>query len=125
MAEVVRSAGRFAVVGATATAVHVSVFVVLVRGAGLGPTPATVPAFLCALAVSYTLNHRWTFGLRGGHHRFFARYALISGCGAVLNAGLMHVLADVLGLSYWYGLAAVLLVVPASTFAASRWWGFR
>lgn len=125
MVELLGSALRFGVVGILATAIHATIFLLLLNLTSLTPTPATVVAFLCAVLVSYSLNHGWTFRARGRHARHFPRFVTLALGGAAVNAGLMHLITDVLGLAPLIGLAAVLAVVPALSFLGNHYWSFR
>lgn len=125
MRDLYGGAWRFAVVGGLATAVHVAVFFLLQRTTSLSPTVATVPAFLCAVLLSYSLNFRWTFRADGSHRRRFPRFALLALAGAFANVGIMYVTTDLLGWAPALGLAVVVTVIPVLSFLGNRSWSFR
>ncbi len=115
---------RFGVVGAVATATHVGVAASLIEAAGWHPVIGNAAAFLGAVLVSYLANYYWTFGSASSHTRAVSRFAVIGVSGFLLNAGLMYGVVSVLQLDYRAGLAAVVTLVPALTFVASRKWAF-
>ena len=115
---------RFGVVGVMATATHVGVAASLIEAAGWHAVIGNAAAFLCAVLVSYLANYYWTFGTANRHARAVPRFAVIGVSGFLLNAGLMYGVVSVLQLDYRAGLAAVVTLVPALTFVASRKWAF-
>lgn len=115
---------RYGIAGITATLVHVSIVFLLVEQGGLAPALATIPAFLVALAVSYLMNHRWTFSAKGGHRQHFPRYAMVAGVGLGLNILIMGLAVDVLGVPYAWGLVVVVMVIPVAGFLLQRHWSF-
>ncbi|MGH6937376.1 MAG: GtrA family protein [Methylocella sp.] len=114
----------FGLVGAVTTFVHVAVFSVLAELYGVSAVVASVPAFLLAMCVSYTANHKWTFRAGPAHHSQLPKYAAVSLIGLSLNVFIAYFVVDVLG--YWYGvaLAGVVLLVPAVTFVLNNMWTF-
>ena len=115
---------RFGVVGITATATHVGVATGLIEAVGWHPVTGNAGAFLSAVLVSYLANYYWTFGSANSHVRAVPRFAVIGVSGFLLNAGLMYGVVSVLQLDYRAGLAAVVTIVPALSFIASRRWAF-
>ena len=116
---------RFGIVGVAATGIHVAVFSLLVELLRVAPVAASVPAFLSAMLASYGVNHRWTFGARGGHRTHLPKYALVAAFGLCLNVLITYIVVNLLG--YWYGVALILVVtlVPAATFLLNRNWAFK
>jgi putative flippase GtrA len=118
-------AGRFAVVGAAATLVHMLVVWLLIEQASLPPLLANLLAFLTAFAVSFSGHYLWTFGAPGNPVRAMRRLFVISGSAFAVNTVL---LAALLRAGWLTPSAAAVIaagVVPAITFVASRVWGFR
>lgn len=112
---------RFAAVGLTATAVHVAVGLTLASIFGLAPWAANIAAFVVALVVSYVGNSIVTFRVRAARADAFAKFAFMSGCGFVLNQGIVVALTG-LGWTYAAALAVVVAIVPAATFFAAKYW---
>lgn len=123
-----RSAGRFALVGAAATATHALVAMTALRGLGLQPHLANVCGFLIAFAVSFYGHHVWSFAHTreaGSAGRRMLRFLFVALAGFALNSG---VLTGWLSLTDWpesLGLLISIAVVPAASFLLARFWAFR
>jgi putative flippase GtrA len=124
MMGLLRQAGRFGLVGFAATLVHVMTVVALVEGGAMRAVWANLVAFSIALAVSYLGNHRWTFQSGSPHGFSFPRFAAVAVAGLLLNQAIVYAGTELLGVSYLWALAVVVLVIPTLGFAASRWWAF-
>lgn len=116
--------GRFAVVGALATATHALVFTVAIEAAKIEAVRATALAFVIAMLVGYALNRRWTFAVRDAPAQRFTRYALAALAGLALNAGIMYGVVHLLHASPYLGLAAAILIVPLVSFSLNQFWVF-
>ncbi|WER46719.1 GtrA family protein [Cupriavidus sp. WKF15] len=119
----VRQVARFLAAGAGSTGVHVAVTATLVSAMGIAPVTANSVAFVCATGCSYLLNTLWSFSSRL-HHRTLGRFAGVSLLGLGLTMGISWT-AQVLGASYWTGIACVVVTVPAFTYLAHRSWTYR
>ena len=122
---IAREFTRFAVVGATATAIHAAVFTALIEATSIDPVPATALAFVVAFAAGFALNRRWTFGSRADPIGQLPRYLAAQLAGLALNAAIMHYAVHVQHWSPYVGLAIGIAIVPIVTFALARWWVFR
>lgn len=120
-----RRMARFAVVGAAATATHVSVGLMLAEGLGLAPFWANLSAFATAVLVSYAGNLVWTFGMATEGLGRLPRFVALALCGLVANQTIVFVAVDLASWSYRVALAVVVLVVPVLTYLASCRWVFR
>lgn len=116
---------RFAISGGLATAVHISLFVVLVEGLLLRPVIASGVAFCVALLVSYGMNYHWTFSVSGRHSIMLPRFAMVAILGLIVNLGITYAVVDVMAGWYGYALVLVVLIVPSLTFLLSRLWVFN
>ena len=119
--ELVRSFLRFALVGATATAVHAAVFALLVETTPIDPVAATVVAFACG----FVLNRRWTFDSRADPMAQLPRYLAAQLAGLGLSAAIMAYAVHARDWSPYVGLALSIVMVPPVTYALARWWVFR
>ncbi|HRF43172.1 MAG TPA: GtrA family protein [Candidatus Competibacteraceae bacterium] len=117
-------AGRFALVGITATMVHMLVVWMLIELGNRAPLLANLAAFLTAFVVSFTGHYFWTFQVPGHLGRAARRFFMISGSAFAINTGLLAVLLEVSGLSDSVSAVLAAIVTPVITFAASRLWGF-
>ncbi len=81
-----RQALLFAAVGAFGFVVDSALTYAFVRGFGLDPRLARVPAFAIATVVNFALNRSLTFtGSRAPLLRAFIRYCMVCGVGFVVN----------------------------------------
>ncbi len=119
-----RQLRRFVVVGVAATATHVVVALLSIELLGLGVQAGTFVAFSCALLLSYLLNRAWTYRARGRHRRQLPRFAVVSLAGYGLNAAIMALVTELLGLRYLFGIALVVMVIPSLSFLSHRYWTF-
>ena len=119
-----RQVGRYALVGAAATGLHVLVALSLVEWAQIPVLSANLAAFGCALLESYLGNHRWTFAAKGRHEFHFPRFAAVALLGLALNQAIVYGVVSILELDFRIALAIVVFVIPAVGFLASRYWAF-
>lgn len=115
---------KFGFVGLLATAIHAAMLFFLVEKLGAGPVLASIPSFLTALAISFLINHHWTFVVKGAYGRYFSRYAAVSVAGLLLNIAIMYATVSLLQLSYVAGLGLVIIFVPMFSFLLQRYWTF-
>lgn len=121
---VVRDFLRFAAVGAVATAAHYTVLLTLAELAGMNPVAATVCGFCVGAVVSYTLNRIYTFAVRPAYGRGLAKFFLVVGVGAVLNAAIVAFFIS-FGLHYMIAQVIATGVVLIWNFAGARLVVFR
>jgi putative flippase GtrA len=117
--------GRFAVVGAVATATHAAVFAAAIEVTHIEPVLATALAFVIAMLAGFALNRRWTFAVSDAPTRRLWRYALAALAGLALNAGIMYCVVHLLHWSPYLGLAAAIVLVPPVSFSLNHFWVFR
>ncbi|HEX2826112.1 MAG TPA: GtrA family protein [Burkholderiales bacterium] len=75
---------RYCMVGGVGFAVEAAAIAVLQYGFGWSALPCRAVSFPLAVLVTYWLNHRYTFGSRGGLAEL-ARYMLSQGAGLIAN----------------------------------------
>lgn len=114
---------RFVLVGGVATAIQYALLVILVRGFGMAPTPASSIGFALSAAVNYLLNYRFTFRSNRPHGPAAARFAALAGAGLLINAAVMHVLVGV-GLHYLLAQVCATGVVLFWNFIGNSFWTF-
>lgn len=115
---------RFGGVGLLATgfyALLAFVFAVL----DLGPTPASVAAYLLAAAFSFTAHKRFTFNSPASPARELPRFALINGLGLLLATAAPLVLTERLGLPSVTAVLVTCIGVPAISFLGLDRFVFR
>ncbi|WP_085585093.1 MULTISPECIES: GtrA family protein [unclassified Pseudomonas] len=119
----IRRGLRFAVTGLFVTALHALVAVLFIRFVSPRPPVANGVAFALATVVSYALNTAWSFSARL-HGKTLLRFMSVS-AGGFLLAVFVAWSAQLAGLHYLLGVAAVALTVPAFTFVLHNVWTYR
>lgn len=114
---------RFAVTGVGVTALHVVVAASLIETILPQPAWANGVAFLVATSTSYLLNTFWSFSqiMTSGN---LLRYIVVSLLGLGIAVAVSGT-AEAMGLSYWLGIAGVVLTVPPTTFLLHACWTYR
>ena len=116
---------RFLVVGAGGYVVNVAAFALLV-GAGMKYVPASAVSYLVSNALMYLGNRYFTFRL--GHAGFWAaylRYILVGLVVIAMNAAVLTLLVEGLGLDETLAQALSLLVVTPPAYVLFKRWTFR
>jgi len=113
---------QFGCIGLLNTALHASVVIGLVEHLQLNPVAANAIAFFLANIFSYCLNSKITFKSAfsfGGYLRFLS-VSFVSLGGTLLISWL----GELWGLDYRISLIGVILLVPAISFLAMKFWAF-
>jgi putative flippase GtrA len=87
---------RNSVAGAVATVADFALVVLLVDGLDASPPVATFLGCILGAGVNFAVNRFWAFGSNLPYVRQAARYVIVSGSSAVLNAGLVAAM-----LAFW------------------------
>ena len=114
---------RFAVVGGIATAIQYAILILLVRGFGMAPTPASSIGFVLSAVVNYLLNYRFTFQSNRPHAPAAAKFALLAGAGLLINAAIMHLMVAA-GVHYLLAQVCATAVVLFWNFIGNTLWTF-
>lgn len=114
----------FASVGALGAAVLFVLLILLVEFGGIDAVSASITGYLLGAAISYSLNHRYTFRSDKRHREALPQFIVIALIGTGLNAALMQVCVHNLGMHYIVAQAAVIVVVFFWNFLANRFWTF-
>ena len=112
---------KFLVSGTLAAGLLLVVLYVLHGILGFWYLGSSAIAFLCAVAVNYSLQKRWTFNAEMAKSRrkavlFFVLNLVTIG----INTGLMLVLVERLGLQYLWAQAGVQVLLACGNFVAYR-----
>jgi putative flippase GtrA len=113
---------QFAFIGVLNTAIHASVVIGLVEHMAFRPVVANAVAFFFANIFSYCLNSRITFKSTlsfGGYLRFLS-VSLVSLGGTLIISWL----GEYFGIDYRISLIGVIILVPAISFLALKFWAF-
>jgi putative flippase GtrA len=114
----------FGIVGVLSTLTHLGVLSLLVEGFAFSPVGANFFAFGASLAVSFVLNHHFTFRSPKRWRETFPRYSVTVLIGLGINQSVMWLFTEALHFSYLYGFAAVTVLVPVSNFLLHKYWTF-
>ncbi len=114
---------RFGLVGILMTLLHVAIARTLIEGLVVLPSPANGVAFTLATLTSYVINTKWSFS-EPLHGRNLVRFIQIAGVGLLLSI-IISGLADYYGLSYWFGIVFVVVLIPPVTFFLHLKWTYQ
>lgn len=114
---------RYIVVGGIATAIQYAILILLVRGVGMAPTPASSIGFVLSAGVNYLLNYRFTFQSNRPHGPAAAKFAVLAGTGLLINAAIMHLMTGA-GAQYLIAQACATSVVLFFGFISNTIWTF-
>lgn len=115
---------RFLLVGVAATALQYLVYGVLLH---LVPWPAVVASAIgygAGSVLSYLLNYHVTFGSSRSHASAVPRFYTMVAVAFFLNAAIVGLLVDWMGLNAWLGQVIATVACLAWNFAVSRRWVF-
>jgi putative flippase GtrA len=116
---------KFCTVGATGYVVNLSVYIALLKGAGLHYLLAAVGSFLVAVTNNYTWNRVWTFRhQRGGIAYQGARFLVVSVLALAANLVVLQALVS-LGLGKVLAQAIAIVLVTPLNFVGNKLWSFR
>lgn len=107
---------RFGLVGALATGTYAVAVLALVRWPGLGPTMASVVAYIIATPVSYFGQRNFTFASEGSLHRELPRFLVVQVINLAAAAVVMWIVSEQLGADPAIGVVAVVMVIPLMTY---------
>ena len=116
---------RFLVVGAAGYGVNLAAFAVLVA-VGVRYVAASVVSYLVSNALMYLGNRYFTFRL--GHEGFwaaYARYMIVGLVVAAMNAAVLALIVEGLGLDETLAQALSLLAVTPPAYVLFKRWTFR
>lgn len=115
---------RFAAVGVVATAAHYALLLTLTELGGADPVFATICGFFLGALVSYSLNRRYTFATKPAFGKGLAKFLVVVGVGAVINAGIVAAFVNA-GSHYMIGQVIATALVLIWNFAGARLLVFR
>jgi putative flippase GtrA len=116
---------RFLAVGAVGYGVNLLTFALLVA-AEVEYVLASVVSYLVSNILMYIGNRYFTFRLgNDGFWTAYARYLLVGLVVVTLNAGVLALLVEVVGLGATLGQALSLLIVTPVAFVLFKRWTFR
>jgi putative flippase GtrA len=115
---------KFCVVGASGYVVNLTVYALLLEGAGLHYISAAVGSFVVAVTNNYIWNRMWTFReQRGGVAYQGMRFLVVSTAALLTNLAVLHLLVTV-GLGELPAQAIAIVLVTPVNFVGNKLWSF-
>ena len=116
---------RFAVVGATGTAVQYAIL-----WAGVNVFTCSAPAssavgYIVGSIVNYSSNYAFTFASNKSHFEALSKNYAVLGLGFCINTGLMELFVHSMQWNYWPAQIVTTGIGFLWNFAGSKWWVFR
>ena len=116
---------KFCTVGASGYVVNLTVYTLLLRGAGVHYLAAAVCSFLVAVTNNYTWNRLWTFRGQRGHVAYQGmRFLVVSVAALLANLVCLRLLVAV-GLGKIVAQAIAIILVTPLNFVGNKIWSFR
>ena len=116
---------KFCTVGASGYVVNLTVYTLLLRGAGVHYLAAAVCSFLVAVTNNYTWNRLWTFRGQRGHVAYQGmRFLVVSVAALLANLVCLRLLVA-LGLGKIVAQAIAIILVTPLNFVGNKIWSFR
>lgn len=116
---------KFGIVGVSNTLLTLAVYTLLLKVFGVWYLAASAIGFVAGATNGFLLNRRWTFRGHIGDALTPVRWAIVQGCGLVVNEGLLYLFVHDAHLDKLLAQVAGIVVVTTSTFFANRAWTFR
>jgi putative flippase GtrA len=116
---------RFGVAGVLATLVHFLTLILLVEIGRVSPVWATAFGSAVGALVGYVLNRRYTFNSRKPHRDAGPKFLTIALGTGLLNAMLVYVGTELLGVNYLLVQCVATLIVFLANFLLNSVWTFR
>jgi len=121
--EIQRQIVAFGLVGGASAAVYTATQTLAIEIGRIPVLAAALLAFVAGTLVSWIGNSRATFHVPLSTRTAW-RFGIVTGLGMLLNLGIVA-FVEALGGHYGFGIAAVLVIVPAFNFLGHRLWTFR
>jgi len=118
-------AGRFLLVGAIATIVHVATAVLLVGKLSVPALAGNTCAFCCAFLFSFCGHYFWTFSRPGKPHRALFRFLAVSLTTFLGNTALLALLLHNTAIPPVVSTVGSASLIPFISLLASRLWCFK
>jgi putative flippase GtrA len=117
--------GRFGLVGVASGLVYAAVTVLLVRVFGAAPLAASVAGYCASVPLGFVGHRRFSFRSHGHWTVEAVRFVTTQAINVTVTAAIMHGVTAWLGVSYVWGMAGAVVLVPIGNFACLSLWVFR
>lgn len=113
---------RFGLVGAMNSLIYAVVTALCVRNLSVNSTLSSVIGYVAVLPLAFAAHKWFTFRAVGDARAEMFRFAIVYISGLAISVLAMYLATDILGLSYLFGIAGAVLLVPLLTlFVLDRW----
>lgn len=121
-----RAIAKFVLVGGGATAIHASVYFVIVIYTTIHPQLANLLGYFSAFFFSYYLQMKWTFSKRdtSGGIKSISRFFTTSLFSLAMNSTSVFVVDSILKADPIYSLIGIVFVTPTIVFILLNSWVF-
>lgn len=116
---------KFAIVGASNTAITFVVYTALLKGAGISYLVASAIGFIAGATNGFLWNRRWTFSDHVGDAYTPLRWGAVQSFGLLIDEALLYLFVHDAGLDKLLAQALAIIVVTITTFGLNRAWTFR
>jgi putative flippase GtrA len=116
---------RFGIVGGLSAAVFATTTMILVSGLGAGAVAGSLVGFLASAPMAFVGQRQFTFHSHGRWMNEAVRFVSIQCLNLLITVGGMFIAVDRFHASYYWGILATIILVPAFNFIISNIWVFR
>ena len=116
---------RYGLTGGLSLITHLLLLIVLVEVSGLSPVIASTLGFIASFIVSFALQHRWVFEHSHPVGHTLPRFLVVTLIGLALNATVMVVGYEVIGLNYLLAQSVAFILIPLSNYLLNQRWTFN
>ncbi len=109
---------RFGLVGGSSAVVYATVLLSLVHFLGTGSVVSSALAFVAAIPVSFFGQKYFTFQSQGTVKRELPAYLLLQGVNLIASVFVTYTVVDLFGMSHFFGILAVVIVITMVSYAA-------
>jgi putative flippase GtrA len=121
----IRRLFSYGIVGAVVTAIYVLCIIFFTETLGITPTIASALAYIASFMLSFFANHHFVFKSKEHVSKTVVRFALVSALVFFITTSIMYLTVEVFNITYLYGVAVILFVIPLSNFLLNLCWTFR
>jgi putative flippase GtrA len=115
---------RFGLVGATSGLIFACTTALLISGAAIDETLASMIGYVISMPVNFFANRSFSFRSQGHILSDAMRYAALHIVNIAVTAGAMEAAVNALGVHYVFGIIGAIVLVPLANFVLMEIWVF-
>lgn len=117
---------KFCLVGFTNLSIHLFLFFLLTRFAGLHYVFASIIAFIIAVSWSFLVNKKWTFRKDDNNHKEqYLKFFIANIIAFIINVSLLSFFIEILHLYDILAQLVASVICAFINFAINRFWTFK